>query len=206
MASSSSSPTIRTVGLRRKKSPVEVGEYNNPLLQSKDDDDDESSLDELRAQLGPIGYFVSNSVELLVVTVGSYISGGMMGYVGGGAMGIPSTLFGKEVGNIAARFSALNAKAFASCKSWATLSAAFTGFHKLSWLVRGGVEDRWNSVWGSFMTGAYLNRDKGSWQEMVRGGATYAGFTLVLDKFLAGPTSSSRMDRELVYTDIPIDD
>lgn len=149
---------------------------------------------------------VTNSVELAVTTLGSYISGGFLGYLGGGVMGVPSTLFGKDMGGVAKRLSALNSRAFTSCKSWATLSAAFSGFHNFVRLCRGGVEDGWNSVFGSALTGAFLNRAGGP-QGMIQGGATYAGFTYFLDKFFASPSSRQhQQSAELMYTDVPLDE
>lgn len=175
-------------------------EYDyNPQSQNQ-----EPTLEELRAQLGPIGSFVSDTIELTVTTLGSYISGGCLGYVGGGVMGVPSTLFGKNVGGFTQRLSALNSKAFVSCKSWAVLSAAFSGFNKLVRLCRGGIDDNWNAVFGSALTGAFLNRAGGP-QAMLQGGATYAGFTYFADKFFASPSSGQgQQSRELMYTDVPI--
>jgi len=198
-----SSTSLLTRRKRRKtsKKNINLEEQYDYTPQSQRQ---EPSLDELRAQLGPIGTFVSNTVELTVVTVGSYLSGGLLGYVGGGVMGTPSILFGKEMGSIAQRFSALNSKAFTSCKSWAQLSAAFTGFHKLVQLCRGGVDDTWNSIYGSALCGAYLNRAGGP-QAMLQGGATYAGFTYFMDKFFASPSSrQGQQHEELLYTDVPV--
>mmetsp|Transcript_41121 Transcript_41121/g.86389 ORF Transcript_41121/g.86389 Transcript_41121/m.86389 type:complete len:288 (-) Transcript_41121:201-1064(-) len=207
---SSASSSIQTVGWRRKKATTlqtldfddddEYYDYNPQTMQ-----DDEPTLEELRAQLGPFGIFVSNAIELTVVTLGSYISGGLLGYIGGGVMGVPSTLFGKDMGGISQRFSALHSKAFTSCRSWATLSAAFSGFHNFVRLCRGGLEDNWNAVFGSALTGAFLNRSGGP-QAMIQGGATYACFTYMLDKFFASPSRPEQTSKELLYTDVPIDD
>jgi len=188
---------------RRKTDLVDNYSYNPP---SENNEDYEPTLGELRAQLGPIGTIVSNSVELAVLTLGSFVSGGALGFVGGGVMGVPSTLFGKEMGSLPARLSALNSKAFTSCKSWGSLSAAFSGFNNLVKMCRGGVDDSWNAVWGSAMTGAFLNRAGGP-QAMISGGASYAGFTYVLDKFFAtGPAAQQEQrSAELMYTDVPLD-
>lgn len=123
-------------------------------------------------------------------------------------MGIPSTLLGKEMGSIAQRLSALNSKAFASCKSWAQLSAAFSGFHNFVRLCRGGADDGWNAIWGSALTGAFLNRAGGA-QAMIQGGATYAGFTYFIEKFFTSPSSrqGQQQSTEMLYaTDVPVDD
>lgn len=169
------------------------------------------TLEELRAALGPAGLFAAGAMELAVVTFGSYVSGAFLGYVGGGIMGIPSTLFGGGAsGGAMRRLSALHAKAAASCASWAALSASFSGFNNLVRLCRGGEDDgNWNAVIGSAMTGAFLNRAGGP-EAMLRGGATYAGFTYVLDRFFKSPSSTSggnsRRSSELAYTDVPVDE
>ena len=118
-------------------------------------------------------------------------------------MGVPSTLLGKEMGSFTQRLSALHTKAFGACKSWATLSAAFTGFNILVRMIRGDRNDNWNAIWGSALTGAYLNKAGGA-QAMLQGGATYAMFTYVLDKFFA-PSRPQQQSQELMYTDVPIE-
>lgn len=170
----------------------------------------EPTLEELRSQLSPLSLLISNSIELTVVTLGSYLSGGLLGYFGGGVMGIPSTLLGKDMGTFISRLGALHAKAIVSCKSWATLSASFTGFNNLVRLCRGDEHnDNWNAVLGSAMTGAFLNR-KGGAQAMIQGGATYAAFTYFLDKFFGSSSprqqQQKQLSSELLYTDIDIDD
>lgn len=210
-ASTSSSSTLIA---RRRKSPSARQSAIQTVKRKKTTPDfdfgeeyesNDLSLDELRAQLSPIATLVANSVELTVSTLGSYISGGFLGYFGGSIMNVPSTLFGKEMGSMTARFSTLHSKAFTSCKSWATLSAAFSGFQGLVRVCRGGVEDEWNAIWGSAMAGAFLNRAGGP-QAMLQSGATYAGFTYAMDKFF-GSTSSRRGQQssdEFTYTDVPI--
>ncbi|KAL7462248.1 hypothetical protein ACHAXS_004454 [Conticribra weissflogii] len=129
----------------------------------------EPTLDELRSQLGPVALFVSNTIEFTVVTLGSYLSGGLLGYFGGGVLNI-GMLFGKGsamdasnaslFGKLTARLSQLNSKAFGNAKQWGKLSAAFSGFHNLVRMTRGGeVEDKWNAIWGSALTGAFLNKN-----------------------------------------------
>lgn len=171
-------------------------------------------MEELRAQLSPLSLLISNTIELTVVTLGSFLSGGLLGYLGGGVMGIPSTLLGKDMGNFLSRLGALHAKAIVSSKSWAVLSASFTGFNNFVRLCRGeednAYNDNWNAVLGSAMTGAFLNR-KGGMQAMIQGGATYAAFTYFLDKFFgSSPRQSSSQQQqqssELMFTDFEIDD
>ncbi len=127
----------------------------------------EPTIAEMRARLGPIGLLVANSVEVGIATASSYMSGGIFGYMIGAAMGVPS-LFKEssekananlsQFNKIQGRIGNWNQKAFAQGKSWATLSASFSGFHALTRVCRGGVEDRWNSIIGSACAGAYLSR------------------------------------------------
>lgn len=197
---------IQTVGLRKKTKSKMIDldddfDYNyNQLSEAQLQ---QPSLEELRGQLGPIGLLVSNTIELTIVTMGSFISGGLLGYIGGGVMNIPSTIFGKSMGSFGQRLAALNTKAFATCKTWGTLSAAFSGFNNFVRLCRGDVDDGWNTVIGSGLTGAFLSRNSGP-QAMLQGAATYAGFTYFLDKMTRSPQTSQRQS-ELMYTDVPID-
>ena len=199
---------VRTVSSRRRRGGKEDS------ATTARGEEPPPTLEELRAALGPAGLFAAGAMELAVVTLGSYVSGAFLGYVGGAIMGIPSTLFGggASAGGAMRRLSALHAKAAASCASWAALSASFSGFNALVRLCRGEEEDggNWNAVIGSAMTGAFLNRAGGP-EAMLRGGATYAGFTYVLDRFFKSPSSStaggnSRRSSELAYTDVPVDD
>ena len=187
--------TIKCVGVFRSKR--KAAQTIVPSKQYEESQTPPPSLDELRAALGPIGLLVSNGIELTVVTLGSYISGACLGYVGGGVMNFPSTIFGKDIvtGSALRRLAALHVKAITSCKSWASLSASFTGFNTFVRLCRGDdrVEDGWNAVWGSALTGAFLNRGGGI-EAMVRGGATYAGFTLILDRLFKTTPSSTNAD------------
>lgn len=185
------------------------------------------TLEEMRAQLGPIGLLVANAVEVGVTTASSYISGGLFGYFIGGAMGIPG-IFRKEAMNGPAgtagfnqmksaapnaglkefqkRIGNWNSKALMQGKSWGGLSASFSGFHALARVCRGGVEDKWNSILGSAATGAYLSRQGGP-QAMLQGASTYAGFTYVLDTMF-GPSrdTATGRDREFEFTDTPVED
>jgi len=195
-------PTSSSSMRRTKK-----GNAVDPL----DDPNYTPSLGEMRAALGPIGRLVANSVEVGVATAGSYISGGCFGYIIGGAMGSPN-LFRKNGvppptppplsngslppidintginlggGSIPNRLKGLNAKAMGTAGSWAQLSAAFSGFHALTRVCRGGVEDKWNGLIGSGLSGAYLSRAGGP-KAMVQGAATYAGFTYMIDVVFGG--------------------
>jgi len=211
--SAATGAVIQNVGLRKKTKSKMIDlddnfDYNYNQQQSAlqlQQQQQQPSLEELRGQLGPIGLLVSNTIELTIVTMGSFISGGLLGYIGGGIMNIPSTLFGQSMGSFGQRLAALNAKAFTTCKTWGTLSAAFSGFNNFVRLCRGDVDDGWNTVFGSALTGAFLSRNGGP-QAMLQGAATYAGFTYFLDKMTRSPETSPQRQSELMYTDVPVDD
>jgi len=181
-------------------------------------DGEELSLEEMRARLGPVGKTVAGAVEVGMVTAGSYLSGGVLGYIGGGLFGLgaltrpsdyqpppPPNLPGQQPpltppmrpkptgfgGEFRGRMGNVNVKAVASAKSWSQLSAAFSGFHALTRVVRGGREDRWNGIVGSACTGAFLNRQAGP-QAMAQGAMTYASFTYMLDVFFGTKGGSGR--------------
>lgn len=213
--SNAASREIQHVGWRKKAKSKLIDlddnfDYNynqqqsSSAIQLHQQQEQPPSLEELRAQLGPIGLLVSNTIELTLVTLGSYISGGMLGYLGGSVMNIPSTLFGKSMGSISQRLSALNSKAFTTMKTWGQLSAAFSGFNNFVRLCRGDVDDGWNTVFGSALTGAFLSRGGGT-QAMLQGALTYAGFTYFLDKMTRSP-SSQTSQQTLMYNDVPVDD
>ena len=118
---------------------------------------EELTLEEMRARLGPVGKTVAGAVEVGMVTAGSFLSGGILGYIGGGLFGLgalarpsdyqpppPPNLPGQQPpptpptrpkptgfgGEFRGRMGNVNAKAVASAKSWAQLSAAFSGHLK----------------------------------------------------------------------------
>jgi hypothetical protein len=190
-------------------------------------DGEELTLEEMRARLGPVGKSVAGAVEVGMVTAGSYLSGGILGYIGGGLFGLgalarpsdyqpppPPTLPGQQApptpptrpkptgfgGEFRGRMGNVNAKAVASAKSWAQLSAAFSGFHALTRVARGGREDRWNGIVGSAFTGAFLNRQGGP-QAMLQGATTYASFTYMLDVFFGtkGDRNKDFIDDQFQY-------
>jgi len=39
---------------------------------------------------------------------------------------------------------------------------------------------------------------------MIQGGATYAGFTYVLERFFSSPSTKQQNHKELAYTDVPL--
>lgn len=117
--------------------------------------------------LNPLGKTIAGAVEVGVITASSYISGGIFGYLVGGAMGVP-ILFrptpsaGGNANNalqqLASKLKLMNEKAVQAGKNWGQLSASFSGFHALCRVVRGGREDKWNYIIGSGAAGAFQSR------------------------------------------------
>ena len=116
--------------------------------------------------LGPIGKTIAGAVEVGIVSASSYLSGGILGYIIGGAMGSPilfrrlppSSDVSGGFQEFALKFKLLNEKAFHSANDWGQLSAAFSGFHALCRVARGGKEDKWNNIIGSGAAGAFRSR------------------------------------------------
>jgi hypothetical protein len=134
---------------------------------------EELTLEEMRARLGPVGKTVAGAVEVGMVTAGSYLSGGILGYLGGGLFGLgalarpsdyqpppPPTLPGQQP---------------PPTPPTRPKPTGFGGEFR-------GREDKWNGIVGSACTGAYLNRQGGP-QAMAQGAMTYASFTYMLDVF-----------------------
>ena len=95
-----------------------------------------------------------------------------------------------------------NGKAVMGAKRWGELSAAFSGCTALTQAARGGRQDKWNNIIGSFGAGMYLNRDKGV-QNMVNSGLGFAGFSYLIDSFFLSSKSSPSKD-ELNYNELQI--
>jgi len=113
---------------------------------------------------------------------------------------------GKEVGmSLAKRLKAINTRAVAQGASWGQLSAAFSGFHALTRVCRGGVEDKWNGIIGSACTGAYLSRAGGP-SAMAQGAATYSGFTYLIDVVFGSEDRSKKGkdEEEFDFSDTPL--
>lgn len=219
---------VKQTSLKKNKYTSTNNDDDNLVDDPFDDPTYQPSMEELRAQLGPIGRLVANSVEVGVTTAGSYMSGGLFGYLIGGATGVPS-LFKKSTESatqnfnsnvnagglsnlreIQRRVGSWNSHAFARGKSWGEVSASFSGFHALTRAARGGVEDRWNGIVGSAFAGAYLSR-KGGPQAMLQGAYSYAGFTYILDVVFAKGAGKNGggmddIDGEFAFTDTPVDD
>mmetsp|Transcript_25336 Transcript_25336/g.30675 ORF Transcript_25336/g.30675 Transcript_25336/m.30675 type:complete len:300 (+) Transcript_25336:17-916(+) len=183
-----------------KKTSSIHNDYPPDLRPHSDDGSDEPSLEEIRASLGPIGRTIAGSVEVGVITAGSYLSGGILGYLLGCTFGVP-TLFRSSgkfgLDEVRGRMGAYHSKAATQAGTWASLSAAFSGFHAACRVIRGGKEDKWNGIWGSAATGAYLSRQGGP-QAMIQGASTYAGITYILDMAFGSSNTQKNpmMDRE----------
>jgi len=176
---------------------------NNDLLLVDDPFDpnyqQQLTVRELREQLGLIGRTVANSVDVVTTTVTAYASGGLMGYVCGGCLGVrtlfkstqingvnPSTGVVSGVQELRMRMGNMNGVAVSNAKNWARFSAAFSGFNALARVCRNGKEDKWNGIAGSFCAGAFLNRSGGA-QMMMTNGLQYAGFSYIFEE-LVGKT------------------
>jgi len=128
-----------------------------------DEDEEEFGYD----SLNPLGKTIAGAVEVGVITASSYISGGVLGYLVGGAMGVP-ILFrpppsaggntNSALKQLASKVKLMNEKAVQAGKNWGQLSASFSGFHALCRVVRGGREDKWNYIIGSGAAGAFQSR------------------------------------------------
>lgn len=221
-----SSTTTQLISRKTKKtkkskssSTIPDTEYEPDLIPAEENDLEEvPSLEEIRASLGPFGRTVAASVEVGIVTAGSYVSGAVLGYGIGGVMGVKNlfvppgaaeeTVKRGMIEETKQRIGSWNSKALAQAGQWGKLSAAFSGFHALSRVVRGGKEDKWNGIIGSAATGAYLSR-KGGPQAMVQGSASYAGITYLLDKFVGGGGRGAQQIQQqdnFEFTDAPIEE
>jgi len=220
---------VKQTSLKKKKYTSKRNREDANLVEDPFNDPTyQPSIEELRAQLGPIGRLVANSVEVGVTTAGSYMSGGLFGYLIGGVSGVPALFKNSAetatstatqnasanarggLSEIQRRVGSWNSHAFARGKSWGEVSASFSGFHALTRAARGGVEDRWNGIVGSAFAGAYLSR-KGGPQAMLQGAYSYAGFTYVLDVVFAKGAGKKGgdmddIDGEFAFTDTPVDD
>lgn len=215
----------------KKKEPTPSSlqqEYENDLVPYEGNGEQGSpppSLGDIRASLGPIGLTVAAGVELGIVTSSSFITGGCMGYGVGGLMGLKKAIFPPNSAEemvrrtfaeeFKRRSGDWHRNSVQSAQQWAKLSAAFSGFHALSRVVRGGREDKWNGIVGSAATGAFLNKKLGP-QAMLNGGLTYAGVTFLLD-FVIGtgpvppqkqqvqrPAVVTEVDRDFAFEDTPV--
>lgn len=162
----------KTKSTRKTKLKQSTDDYPKNLVPHTDSSEESSepTLQEIRASLGPVGKTIAGGVEVGVITAGSYVSGGIMGYGIGSVFGI-RTLFqsSSKMGfkaELKGRMGNFHAKAMEKAQQWASLSAAFSGFHALTRVARGGKEDKWNGILGSAATGAFLSR-KGKYPPLL---------------------------------------
>merc|ERR1712032_225207 len=113
-------------------------------------------------------------------TAGSYISGGLFGYIIGSARNLPSLMNGTRLLHSSNKFLITNNSALSQAKSCALLSASFTAFQLITKTVR-KEDDKWNGIIGSFCTGIYLNQNAGL-RKMIQSGITYGGVTYLLSR------------------------
>jgi len=203
---------MKTIRIKEENDLIPFNEKGPPQ------EGEEPTMEEIRASLGPIGRTIAAAVEVGVITAGSYISGGVLGYTIGGVFATP-TLFRPSTTNamvttsaskeLRSRMGLWHSKASKQAGSWANLSAAFSGFHALCRVVR-GKEDKWNSIIGSAATGAYLSRKAGP-RAMAQGGATYAAVTYLLDRTFGSSGNmgnnhmkESAVDEEFMFNDTPL--
>jgi len=213
---------------------ISVTSTSNKVVEPLLDPNYGPSYQGMRAQLPPIVRLMLNSLEIGIITGGSYVSGGLFGYVVGGVMGTPNLFrnsqgFSKgsppnqpsvglptNIGEIPPangfqemknRIGNWNSKALSKGNTWGQLSAAYSGFHALTKVCRGGVEDKWNGIIGSALTGAYVSREGGP-QAMFQGATTYAGFTYLIDTFFGAQGGRngqlSGLDRDFDFKDTSV--
>ena len=196
---------------KKKKSQVAV--VDDDIISSQNrqalaKNPEEMTLEELRASLPLWAKFIANTIEVSFDTISSYISGGILGYGVGGVMNLPLFFKTPHVpGQPFRGIRAVNAKAVSSGSKWGELNAAFSGFHAFARVARGGKEDRFNSIFSSFCTGAYLNRQQGT-QAMIRNAATFASFTYMVETFFGfggNPEEGNLSTSEFDYKEVEME-
>lgn len=138
------------------------------------------------ADLTPLGRLVAGSVETAITVVLEYCSGLMGGYFFGVVTDIPRLLFRqsqeqplpfwKEVGG---RCSRMHQKSVGWALNYASISATFGAMKVITKVVRGGVEDDWNTVFSSMAAGAFFARAEGP-RAMLQGAVLYGGLVYLL--------------------------
>ena len=117
--------------------------------------------------LTPLGKMVAGTVEVTIATLLEYVSGFFGGYFIGTVTDVPRLLFRpveqdaqraffQEVSGRAAR---MHAKSLRWAKTFGGISAAFGGFRVATKVIRGGVEDEWNTIVSSMAAGAFFARN-----------------------------------------------
>lgn len=162
----SSRDLIQLASSRTKKSPQSdpktTESQQNSSVESSPPDPSQLTYQDLT----PFGRFVAGTVEVALVTIFEYMSGLVGGYVIGSVVGSYGLFFRpldteirqpffKEVSG---RFLRMNNKSVRWGRSWGGISAAFGGFRVASKVVRGGVNDEWNNLFGTMAAGAFFSR------------------------------------------------
>jgi len=181
---------------------------------------DNESLKALKQSMGPFARLVASTVEVSLATAEAFLSGGTMGFIGGGLFSLPSIFkelppeeLAKIVANhkgkqgLVTKLKYVNHKAFSAGKNWGTISASFTGFNVLVRVCRGDTEDRWNNIIGSACAGAFMSRASGP-EAMLRSASTFAGITYLLDVIGGGGGSQKtvRGPPEFDFTDYELEE
>lgn len=121
------------------------------------------------SDLGLVGKLVAGTLEIVLVTLIEYATGFIGGYVLGTVTDVPRLLFQKanlqqsvvrpQLWTEAShRLLRLHGKSMNWATSWGGISAAFGGFRVGVKVLRGNVEDDWNTVLSSIAAGAYFAR------------------------------------------------
>ncbi|CAM9830425.1 unnamed protein product [Chrysoparadoxa australica] len=123
-------------------------------------------------------------MEVGLGTFGSFLSGGVLGYVIGFGKGI---FAGGHSG--LALLKAVHKTATTTGGNWGSITACFAGFGGAARVVR-NKDDKWNNVIGSCGTGAFMCRGKGP-NQMAQGCLSYALCSYFFDS-LAGPSGDNK--------------
>mmetsp|Transcript_28243 Transcript_28243/g.39747 ORF Transcript_28243/g.39747 Transcript_28243/m.39747 type:complete len:256 (+) Transcript_28243:286-1053(+) len=187
----SSSPVLlasSTTSKRRNTRKSKADNKNSKALVSADDNNDEDTAPVTWDDLHPVAKVIAGSVKIGVIFGLEYAQGWLGGYFLGCVTGIPSLMFKPSGAGAAAqplsaevskRFGRFHGKSLRWANQWAPISAIFGGFSAATKVVRGNVEDEWNTVISSAAAGAYFSRANGP-QAMVRGAVMYGGFTYLV--------------------------
>ncbi|KAG5187708.1 Tim17/Tim22/Tim23/Pmp24 family-domain-containing protein [Tribonema minus] len=141
--------------------------------------------------------FFECCMEVGLTTVGSLVSGGVLGYIIGWGIGIAQK--GAFEGGLGNAIKAMHAKGRQTGSSWGLITACFSGFTSAARVMR-GREDHWNSILGSCGTGAVMCRDRGV-GGMLQGCLAYGAFSYILDMVGGHPSVTDELD----FVDIAVD-
>jgi hypothetical protein len=121
------------------------------------------------SELGVIGKLIAGMFEIVLVTLIEYATAFLGGYVLGTVTDVPRLLFQKSnlpqslarpqlLTEVSHRMLRLHGKSMNWATSWGSISAAFGGFRVTFKVLRGNVEDDWNTILSSIAAGAYFAR------------------------------------------------